>query len=195
MTIEYINRRGKKHYLHEGQTKTGKPKYYFSQKNEGNLAEIIPDGYEIYEMPNNAQVLLRKVLRQLITAEEIALVKNGIEKYTNMKEKREFLLDVKEKYLVVHLCEQNLENLAELELGGLSREQSAEIILREVTYADMMRFTLKDQDRRDFLLERWYFRGLVDGWIELDYNNLPTLVEKYVKHLNQKSFLDLFPGI
>jgi len=44
MTIEYINRRGKKHYLHEGQTKTGKPKYYFSQKNEGNLAEIIPDG-------------------------------------------------------------------------------------------------------------------------------------------------------
>jgi hypothetical protein len=88
-----------------------------------------------------------------------------------------------------------LENLAELELGGLSREQSAEIILREVTYADMMRFTLKDQDRRDFLLERWYFRGLVDGWIELDCNNLPTLVEKYVKHLNQKSFLDLFPGI
>ena len=166
MTIEYINRRGKKHYLHEGQTKTGKPKYYFSQKNEGNLADIIPDGYEIYETPNNAKVLLRKVLRQLITAEEIALVKNGIEKYTNMKEKREFLLDVKEKYLVVHLCEQNLENLAELELGGLSREQSAEIILREV-----------------------------DGWIELDYNNLPTLVEKYVKHLNQKSFLDLFPGI
>jgi hypothetical protein len=196
MTIEYINRRGKKHYLHEGQTKTGKPKYYFSQKNEGNLAEIIPDGYEIYEMPSNAHVLLRKVLRQLITSEEIALVKKGIEKYTKMKEKREFLLDVKEKYLVVYLCDQNLENLINnlAESGRLSRKKSAEIVLQEATYSGMMRFTLKDQESRDFWLERWYFRGLVDGWIELDYDDLPTLVKKYVKHLNQTSFLDLFLG-
>lgn len=196
MTIEYINRRGKKHYLHQGQTKTCKPKYYFSQKKEGNLVDIIPDGYEIYEAPNNAQVLLRKALRQLITADEIALVKNGIEKYTKMKEKREFLLNVKEKYLVVYLCDQNLENLTNnlAKPGGLSRKQSVEIILREATYSEMMRFTLKDKESRDFLLERWCFRSSVDDWIELDYDDLPTLVKKYVKHLNQESFFDLFLG-
>jgi hypothetical protein len=113
-----------------------------------------------------------------------------------MTEKREFLLDVKEKYLVVYLCDQNLENLINnlAESGRLSRKKSAEIVLQEATYSGMMRFTLKDQESRDFWLERWYFRGLVDGWIELDYDDLPTLVKKYVKHLNQVSFLDLFLG-
>jgi hypothetical protein len=52
MEIEYINRRGKKHYLHEGKSKTGKPKYFFSLKSEGTLVKTIPEGYEIYEHPN-----------------------------------------------------------------------------------------------------------------------------------------------
>jgi hypothetical protein len=52
MTIEHINRRGKKYYLHEGKTKTGKPKYFFSMKSEGNTIDAIPEGYEIYENPN-----------------------------------------------------------------------------------------------------------------------------------------------
>ena len=195
MAIEYVNRCRKKHYLHQGQTKTGKPKYYFSQKSEGNLVDTIPDGYEIYEHPN-AQVFLRKIPRQLITSEEIALVKNGIEKYTKMTEKREFLLDIKEKYLVVYLCEQNLEMLTDswTELGMSSREKVAEVILRNTTYSQMMRFTLEDQESREFLLERWCFRGSVDDWIELDCDDLLTLVKKYVKHLNQESFFNLFLG-
>lgn len=49
MTIEYVNRKSQTYYLHQGTTKTGKPRYFFSQKTEGNLASEIPDGYEIYE--------------------------------------------------------------------------------------------------------------------------------------------------
>ena len=195
MTIEYVNRQGKKYYLHEGQTKTGKPKYYFSQKKEGNLVNKIPDGFEIYESPN-AQVFLRRILRQLITPEEINLVKDGIEKYTKMTEKREFLLDIKEKHLVVYLCDQNLENLTDIfmESAMFSREKVAEITLKSASYSAMMRFTLEDQESRDFLLERWCFRGSIDDWIKLDCNDLPTLVKKYVKHLNQESFFNLFLG-
>src|SRR3989441_11655883 len=55
MPITYTNAKGKTYYLHQGTTKTGKPKYYFSMENEGHLAEAITVGFEIYENPN-AQV-------------------------------------------------------------------------------------------------------------------------------------------
>ena len=47
------------YFLHEGRTKTGKPKYFFAKKREGKLASAIPDGFEIYESPN-AQVTLAR---------------------------------------------------------------------------------------------------------------------------------------
>src|SRR5262249_16791817 len=55
--ITHTNAKGKTHYLHQGTTKTGKPKYHFSLQSEGTLAEFIPAGFEIYETPN-AQVFL-----------------------------------------------------------------------------------------------------------------------------------------
>jgi hypothetical protein len=70
MAIEHINRKGKTYYLHEGKTKTGKPKYFFSMKSEGNLVNKMPEGYEIYENPN-AQVFLRKIQPQIVTPEEV----------------------------------------------------------------------------------------------------------------------------
>ena len=39
LTVQYINRRSKSYYLHEGKTKTGKPKYHFSMKKEGKLVK------------------------------------------------------------------------------------------------------------------------------------------------------------
>lgn len=60
MAIKYINRREDTYYLHEGKTKTGKPKYFFSMKKDGVLVDPILAGYEIYENPN-AQVFLRRI--------------------------------------------------------------------------------------------------------------------------------------
>jgi hypothetical protein len=50
--ITHTNAKGKTYYLHQGTTKTGKPKYHFSMQSEGTLAESIPAGFEIYENPN-----------------------------------------------------------------------------------------------------------------------------------------------
>ena len=44
MPITYTNAKGKTYYLHQGTTKTGKPKYHFSMQSEGHLAESIPVG-------------------------------------------------------------------------------------------------------------------------------------------------------
>src|SRR5215217_7846918 len=73
MVIEHVNRRGDTYYLHRGKTKTGKPKFFFSRKREGTLADSVPTGYEVYENPN-AQVFLRKALPRVVTDDEVATV-------------------------------------------------------------------------------------------------------------------------
>ena len=76
MPVTHVNRKRQTYFLHEGKTKTGKPKYFFSKDSEGNVLDAIPDGYEIYENPN-AQVFLRKKMPQVITDEEIGAVQIG----------------------------------------------------------------------------------------------------------------------
>src|SRR5215469_12297269 len=83
--ITYTNAKGKTYYLHQGTTKTGKPKYYFSMESKGTLAESIPEGFEIYENPN-AQVFLRRTPPKIITDEERQVVEDGMRTYADVQD-------------------------------------------------------------------------------------------------------------
>ena len=48
MPVEYTNKKGKTYYLHQGMTKNQKVRFYFSRKTEGDLVDVMPDGYEVY---------------------------------------------------------------------------------------------------------------------------------------------------
>lgn len=190
--IDYINRRGRIHYLHEGKTKTGKPKYFFSMKLPENPVRAIPDGYEIYENPN-AQVFLRKILPQIITPEEMEIVVSGIKKYTKLDY---FIVDVKGKNIIVYTCDQDVEALVEITSSTYSADSPRvrNVIARSLSYTAMMQFVLEDIKTREFVVERWCFRGSVDDWIPLAYSlNLEELVRKYTIHLGEESFYDLIP--
>lgn len=192
MAIKHINRKGKTYYLHQGTTKTGKPKYFFSLRSEGTLVNRIPDGYEIYENPN-AQVFLRKIPTQLVTPEEVDMVQAGVKRYANIEQ---YIVDVKGKHVVVYLCDQDLDALIEIASMGLGGNTAKiqETLLRSVTYSPMMQFVLEDDKTREFGVERWCFRGSVDDWIRLDSDyDLQALVKKYVPHLGQESFYELTP--
>ncbi len=192
MTIEYVNRRGKTYYLHEGKTKTGKPKYFFSMKAEGTPVSAIPEGYEIYENPN-AQVFLRKIPPQIITPEEMAMVREGVKQYAKLDH---FIVDVKDKHIVVYLCDQNVDELTALISFGLGKDSARmkESLGMSLSYSPMMQFVLDDAQTREFVVERWCFRGSVDDWIGLDGpTDLKSLVKKYARHLGKESFYDLTP--
>ena len=79
MPVTHTNRRKQTYYLHVGTTKTGKPRYWFSMKDDGTLADSIPEGHEVYENPD-AQVFLRKVVPQRVTPVEVAVVRDGLER-------------------------------------------------------------------------------------------------------------------
>ncbi len=191
MAIEYVNRKQKTYYLHEGKTKTGKPKYFFSMKAEGPLVEAMPEGYEIYENPN-AQVFLRKIQPQVITPEEVAIVREGVKKFAKLDH---FIVDVKGKHIVVYLCDQNVDELVALTaFSPLGTSGLADRMAQSLNYSPMMQFVLVDKQTREFEVERWCFRGSVDDWIGLDSStDLNALVKKYGRHLGKESFYELTP--
>jgi hypothetical protein len=193
MTIEYINRGGKTYYLHEGKTKTGKPRYFFSMQSAGTLVNAIPEGYEIYENPN-AQVFLRKIPPQIITPEEIAIVQAGVKQHAHIAY---FIVDIKGPQIVVYLPAQNVDALMAL-TSSVSSENSAkakEALIQSLSYAPKMQFVLEDAQTRTFRVERWCFLGSIDNWIELDRSpDLKALVKQYGRHLGKDSFYELMPN-
>jgi hypothetical protein len=189
--ITYTNAKGKTYYLHQGTTKTGKPKYYFSMESNGELAESIPDGFEIYENPN-AQVFLRRMPPKLITDEERQVVEDGMRKYAEVQDCK---IDIKGKTIVVYTPHQSVEEFAQLLTGlnpFISEAKVRELFARSVQYAPMLQFILDDAKRRTFTAQRYCFRGSIDDWIDIGHSPLTTLVKQYVKHLGQESYFELY---
>lgn len=190
MAVTWKNRREDVYYLHEGRTKTGKPKYYFSRSDKGMIVDNIPDEYEIYENPN-AQVFLRRKLVSLIKDEELDLVERGVRQYADLKN---FIVDRKERTMTVFLPNQDLEGLkAELQRFALiSTEKLNDVFEKSLTYSPMLRFSLESEDQRKFLVQRYCFLGSIDDWIYLESSSsLKDMVKKYCKHLGKESFFDL----
>ena len=101
MPVTHVNRKRDTYYLHAGTTKTGKPRYWFSKSTEGDLLESIPEGYEIYENPG-AQVFLRKIVPQLVTPAEVAMVVEGLKRFAP---RQNCLVDVQGGQIVVYHAE------------------------------------------------------------------------------------------
>jgi hypothetical protein len=191
MAIEHVNRRGDTFYLHEGKTKTGKPKFFFSRKKEGTLAASIPAGYEVYENPN-AQVFLRKVVPRLVTEDEVATIDHGVREQAGLTY---FLIDVKGKDIIVYLANEDVSFLEERvfpRFGLLPESALARALPKLLSYSPMMRFTLVGEDPRLFAVWRWCFLGSIDDWFPLSgVGDLKKLVAKYCPHLGRESFYEL----
>jgi hypothetical protein len=149
----YTNAKGKAYYLHQGTTKTGKPKYHFSMQSEGQLADAIPAGFEIYENPN-AQVFLRRIPPKIITDEERQVVEDGMRKYADVQD---YKSDVRGNAIEIHTAHQESETFREMFTGfrpDLDQTQIAELVAQAVHYSPMMQFLLEDTQSRLFTAQR-----------------------------------------
>ena len=191
MAVKYVNRKGQTYYLHQSRTKTGRPRYYFSMKKEGTLADTIPEGYEVYEHPNG-QVFLRRVRPKLITDDEIATVERAMQRFYGSPY---YQLDVKGDTLEVFLPDQDVagfSRLLKVMPGGPASGVETEVS-KFLTYSAELRFILVDEQEREFVVQRYCYLGSVDDWIDIDGpGELASLAERYVKHLGDDSLLELF---
>lgn len=189
MPVKYTNAKGKVYYLHKGQTKTGKERYYFSMNNEGPICASIPEGYEIYEHPN-AQVFLRKIPKKIILDEEIDIVEDGMKNHSSLKT---YKIDVRKNIIQIYTPNQDVEALENI----LSKVSCLPAITKQaindvVNYSPNMQFVLTDKEKRTFVAQRYCYLGRIDDWINIGGpDSLGALVKKYIKHLGKESFFDL----
>ena len=186
MPITHVNAKGKTYYLHQGTTKTGKPKYHFSPKSEGNLVEAIPEGYEIYEHPNT-QAFLRQAQPKIITDAERQVVDDGMRKYSGVSH---YKLDVKGKEILIYTADQNmgaLNDILQSFPGAMGKREQVEGILNQSAhYSPVMKFELIDENKRLFVTQRFCYRGSIDDWIYIGSSGeLKLLVSRYVKHIDK----------
>ncbi|MEL6248564.1 MAG: hypothetical protein AAFN18_04780 [Cyanobacteria bacterium J06554_6] len=193
MAITYTNRSLQTYYLHQGTTKTGKPKYFFSMKSERSLVEHIPAGFEIYENPN-AQVFLRRIPKKIITDAEVQVVKQGMEKFSKVKP---FIVDVKKEIIYIFTAGQDIDRLSEWvrsTADQFNRDDDTveKLIQRSIRYTSDLRFTLVDKQKRSFQTERYCYLGSIDDWIHIGpEDSLESLIKTYIPHLGQESFFEL----
>jgi hypothetical protein len=201
MAVHHTNRIGKTYYLREGKTKTGKPRYCFSaqQHGKGEVVYRIPDGYEIYEHPENAQVFLRKMRPQLITDFEKLIVNKAIKA---SQRQRRYLIDFKYEYITIYESDVAVEDIKSIfsdlmehtpPRSELTADDAMNVLVNAADqhYSAILRFRLADKERRMFTPERYCFRGATDDWINIGgAENLETLVETYIESLGTYYFFD-----
>jgi hypothetical protein len=188
MTVQHTSRRGKTYYLHTKATKKGNTKHYFSLKPDGELVDAIPDGFEIYENVNG-QVFLRRTPKQIIQPEELALVESALRRHGAAWQYR---AEIKKNAIVVYECATDIGRIDAI-MRHAGKAMSDAEKLEFAQYLAVMRFVLEEKRVRHFTTERFCFKGSIDNWVYVGGPaDLEDQVDKYIRHLGQDSFYDLF---
>ena len=197
MPVNYTNRKGLTYTLYRGQTKTGKPRYYFGRAGQGQGEPVteLPPGFTISESVNGV-VSLVKDRPSLIQPEEVAAIEAAVQQHPKARQYR-----VAVKHDQIEIYEQVGPDydalLGELPTFGLSRTDLAERLQafqeQHARYTPVLRFILLDPTRRQFGAERMCYRGSIDGWLELGQTGpVATLARALIPTLGTDQFFELW---
>ncbi len=164
MVLEYRNRQGDTYWFFEGQTKSGKPKYYASKKStsaSGRNLDVIPDGYEIFEQPSNGTVILRRYKPSVILQEELALVSHLVLELTSFSCQRS---TIDGNYIVVYTPVNSWNEKFAENFGDVPSNRK-QAWIEEGNFSTELRFCLVNPEDRLFVPERYCHLSSINGWI------------------------------
>ncbi len=194
MPYSYTNRHGKIHFFKAVKTKKGGVRYSVTRSaNFDNLIEKIPDGFEIAELPEEARVVIRKIVPVNTTNEEKDILHQAIEKYSAIKD---FFIHTERDALTVFYSQFNHAGGQE---ENLSAEQAIENYGEAVNtwkrYFDALRFVLIDEEKRLFQAERRVYLGFYNNeYCKIgNADNLKALAQQFGQHLGRDSFFGIVP--
>jgi len=197
MPVSYTNRKGLTYTLYRGQTKTGKPRYYFGRagQSQGEPVTGLPPGYTISESVNGV-VSLVKDRPSLIQPEEVAAIEAVVQQHPDAHRYR-----VAVKRDRIEIYEQVGPDydalLSEMHIVGLSSPGLAERLRAEqehdARYTPVLRFILLDPAQRRFGVERMCYLGSIDGWLELGRTGpVAKLARALIPTLGTDQFYELW---
>jgi hypothetical protein len=200
MAVSYTNRKGLTYTLYRGQTRTGKPRYYFGRtgQGQGELVTELPAGYTISESVNGV-VPLVKDRPSLIQPEEVAAIEAAVQQHP---EARRYRVAIKHDRIEVYeyvgpdyqalLDELQTSGLPSLGDPGLAKRLQAREE-RYARYTPVLRFILLDPGQRRFGAQRMCYLGSIDGWLELGQTGpVAQLARALVPALGTDQFYELW---
>ncbi len=198
----YQNRKADTYFAHVKQTKTGALTYYASKTRDAAKAVALPTEFEFYESPTAAVSIRRRLFSDITDVEHAAVGLAVAELCTVALDTVK--LDRTKSSLVVWLADEPFT--AQDEACGMTPNKTvfpllfASSRLRHMQFKAMLRFTpvspreTKAQANRQFLAERYCWRGSVDDWIPIGSGSLNQLLRKFIPHLGKISFYELIRG-
>ena len=197
MSVSYTNRKGLTYMLYRGQTKTGKPRYYFGRpgQSQGEPVTELPPGFTISESVNGV-VSLVKDRPALIQPEELAAIEAAVQHHP---EARRYRIAVKHDRIEIYeqVGPDYEALLGELRTVGLLRPGLAERLQTEeeryARYTPVLRFILLDPTQRLFGAQRMCYLGSIDDWLELGQTGpVATLARALIPALGTDQFYELW---
>jgi hypothetical protein len=83
--FSWKNRRGDTYYLHEGRTKTGKPRYFFAKAVSDGALGAMPDGFEVSESLNGVVSVRRTTAAASPVADEdVKIVEREVARHSHL---------------------------------------------------------------------------------------------------------------
>ncbi len=197
MPVNYTNRKGLTYTLFRGQTRTGKPRYYFARVGQGQGEQVteLPPGFTISESVNGV-VSLVKDRPSPIQPEEVAAIEAAVQQHP---EARHYRVAVKQDRIEIYeqVGPDYSTLLGELHMVNLSRSDLSERLRtmeeRHARYTPVLRFILLDATQRWFSAQRMCYRGSIDGWLELGQTGpVAQLARALIPTLGTDQFFELW---
>jgi hypothetical protein len=199
MPINYTNRKGQTYTLYLGQTRSGKPRYYFGRASQGQGEPVtdLPEGYTISESVNGVVSLVKGGRHSLILLEEEAAVEEEVRRHP---EASRYRVVVKGKRIEIYerAGADYMDVVRGLRIPGIERpglaEELRDLQERHAHYEPVLRFNLIDPAEREFGVERMCYRSSVDGWLELKLTRGPVaeLARELIPTLGTDRFFELW---
>lgn len=191
--LSHTNRRSITYYLHQGETKSGKPRFFVAKTIRDGALAAMPDGYEFAESINGV-VSVRRIQKSVIPEDDIGLVEKELARHRHIRFHR---VETKKNMILIHeptsgLLGTGLDDLSRF--FGTSHAMTEKIVRDQqatVRYTPIMKFLI---DRRgktgNYAVYRMSYSG-EGGWRFLSSGTLAELVEKYVLHIGTDAFYKL----
>lgn len=185
----YKNRMGDTYYLHEGTTKTGKPRYFFAKATRAGALATMPKGLEVCESINGVVSVRRKIAgASPVPDGDVKVVELAVGRHPHL---RGYMVRALGNAVVVfepYPRPDDLQDIAQ-RLGGADRAPAfIEDRLKKAQFAPVMKF---ERDAKGYSVFRMTYRGK-GGWSwPLATGKLPELAKKFVRHINTDEFFEL----
>ena len=186
--LAYTNRMGDTYYLHEGKTKTGKPRYFFAKTiREGAITQM-PEGFEVSESVN-AVVSARRKRKDgaQVPAADLEVVRETMQRLRHL---RDCVVRADGKAIVIYEPYPRREQLEGSDFG-FGRRLPASYIedrMKKAQLSPVMKF---EWEGDEYAVYRMTYRG-EGGWsYPLDHGPLERLARKYVRPVGTEQFFDL----